>query len=231
MKTPDSVGQQKRELNAEEHKIATSLESFQHLEPKDRVFLVLVWKGLKTATAVSLELGMPESVLRDLKERVEKAGMLFNEGPVLNIRIRGSRPGKICLVANNQKDLDLISHFWSRPDYGNHERDPEIYWEMGRMSGLPQTAIEAYDKIYPKTVGAYRDRIKPQVLMVSEDEKIERLKDEPDLIPFATLFYMSRVNFNSEIEIVRKWAEEIKKITPALYRLFINDFIKYRDRI
>ena len=42
MKTPDSVGQQKRELNAEEHKIATSLESFQHLEPKDRVFLVLV---------------------------------------------------------------------------------------------------------------------------------------------------------------------------------------------
>lgn len=216
-----------RKITPEEKKIAMSLETLQYLEPKDKVFIVLVWRGLKTASPVSLPPGVPQKVVDELRQKVEKADMFFQEGPIITKREYGLREGRICYVANNQKDLKLILELWS----GNKEIDPKVYKEIGRMSGYPNTAIEAYGQLWQKIEDSPENRIQPQILMVSEDEKIEKLKKEPELIPFAVLFYMSRANFESELEIVRKWAKEVKLVTPALYMSFINDFKKFRDRI
>jgi hypothetical protein len=149
--------------------------------------------------------------------------MFFQEGGVLSEPQYGLRKGKICFVANNKPDLDLIVQLWS----SDHERDPKTLKELGRMSGYPQTAIDAFGKIFKKDE-AVESKIRPQILMLSEREKIERLRDEPDLIPFATLFYMSREHFDTELKTVRRWAETIKSITPVLYQSFLYSF-KSRD--
>jgi len=203
--------QSKKELSPEEKKIATSLESFQNLEIKDRIFLVLVWRKLKTASAISLEDGVSVAVMGDLEKRIKKAGLFFKktdkivgENEMLGLRLGGN----ICFVANNPEDLNSISKLW----FGDQEKDPGIYRELGRMSGYPPTAID------------------PQILTISETEKIEKLKKEPNLIPFAVLFYMSKEHFENELETVRKWAEEIKLVTPALYQLFLRDFQSRRKK-
>ena len=235
MKNHIEQEQQKRELSPEEHKVAMSLETISSLEKKDKVFIVLVWKGLKTATAVSFEPGAPESEMSDLEKRVQKAGLLFKktdhiiteEMYMVKQEARGLRPGRVCFVANNQKDLDLISELW----FGDHDNDPKVYKEMGRMSGFPQTAIDLYDK-FTRLPDPEKEEVKKEIAL-SEREKSELFQTEPDLIPLAFTFYMSKVKegkrvsfLESELETVRKWTKKIESVTPALYREFTDFFYR-----
>ena len=227
--------QEKEVLSQEEKKIAMSLETISCLEKKDKVFLVLVWRGLKTATAISLEPGAPESVARDLEKRVKEAGLFFKKTDhiiteemfMVKQKARGLRPGKICFVANNQKDLDLISELWFR----DHDKDSEVYKELGRMSGFPQTAIDLYDK-FARLSDSEKESVKKEITL-SEIEKSKLLQTEPGLIPLSWTLYMSKVRkgekvyfLESELETVRKWMREIKYVTPALYREFTHIFYK-----
>ena len=205
-----------QEISPAEKKIAISLESFPHLEFKDRVFLVLVWKGFKTASAISLELGFLDD--NDLEERVKKASLFLKPDRIIDEEMYGLKPGKVYFIANNQQDLDLISEKW----FGNQIDDPNVYREIGRMSGFPQTAKDAYDTVFSSPESDRKGKEKE--LFISEDEKRELLKLEPDLLPFAFLLYMSRENFQTELETVRKWAKTIRFFTPALYGAFISDF-------
>lgn len=225
MKNPIESGKLKKELSPKEKKIAMSLESFRYLEPKDKVFLVLVWRGLKTASAVSFQAGAPEKTLLDLQERVEKAGLLFKKTDHIiteemgKEEARGLRPGKVCFVAKDEKDLDLISKLW----FGDHDKDPEVYKEIGRMSGFPQTAINVYDK-FTRLPDPEKDKTRVDLTVSEREKRNLLLKTEPRLIPFSFLFYMSKENWKSELETVRRWAEEIKLVTPALYGEFTNLF-------
>lgn len=224
----------KKELTPEEKKIAMSLETISCLGKKDKVFLVLVWRNLKTASAISLEAGVPESVVRDLEKRIKEAGLFFKKTDHIikeGEEMFGLKNGRICFVANNQKDLDLMSELW----FGDHHRDEKVYKEIGRMSSYPQTAIDTYEKImtdiFNKGNIPTREKSLMKELILSEAEKIDLLKKEPNLFPFARLFYMSKAHWKSEIEIVRKWAEEIKLATPALYQSFIEDFKRSENAV
>lgn len=210
----------KKELSPAEKKIAMSLESFRYLDIRDKISLVLIWRGFKTASAISLD---PSEPNQDLQKIVENAGLLFKptdyELKELN---RGLRKGRVCFVANNEPDLNAISDLWFKDD-----EKPEVSTELGRMSGFPETAISSHNKLMSFPL-ADRDNVKEskESPVLSEKEKIDWLKNkkDQDLIPFAFLFHMSKPRIDNEIEAVRKWVEELKTITPSLYTGFIVDF-------
>ena len=236
MKPSIESGKPKKEgLSPKEKEIAMSLETISCLEKKDKVFLVLVWKGLKTATAISLEPGVPESVARDLEKRVKETGLLFKKTDhiiaeemfMVKQKARGLRPGRVCFVANNQKDFDLISELW----FGDHDKDQKVYRELGRMSGFPQTAIDIYQKISQAEIFKLSEEEQEKAMgnyVFSEREKRDFLfkENEPRVVPFSWLFYMSKENWKSEMATPRKWAKEIESTTPTLYEEFTGLFYR-----
>src|SRR3989344_4438843 len=180
--SPSQVPKVRIELTPEEKEIARSLESFPYLEMKDRVFLMLVWRKLKIASPVSIQPNAPNSALQDFKNMIQKAGLLSKPDRVIYENMRGLRPGQICFVADNQQDLNSISQLW----FGDHEKDPEVYKEIGRMSGFPTTAIETYGK-FSGISEPERGALMGQLLLTEEEKK----KLFPaELYYFSSFFYM-----------------------------------------
>jgi hypothetical protein len=210
---PPQPGVPERQLTAREKEIANSIESFPFLEIKDRIFLLLIWRGLKTASPVSLQPNVANEVVEDLRHRVQGAGLLFKVGPVSYEAFRGLRPGLICFVASNSDDLNLISELWS----GDHINDPRVYKEIGRMSGLPKTAIDTYDEFIRKPEPEREKLFKKLTVPVEEKEKF------PELLPFSRLFFMSKAHRQAEEAVVQKWVDEIKLVVPNLYQLYVEE--------
>jgi hypothetical protein len=188
---------------------------------RDKIFLVLVWRGLKKASALSLDI-LSKKDETALMEKIKKAGLSFlKTQKMIEGEDRGLRLwGTLCFVADNQKDLDSISDLWSRKDKNNLEIDRRL----GYFSGYPSTAIDAYIKLMnlPKS-----ERIDAEkTIIISPKEKIDLLKSEPDLIPFSLLFHMSREHWKSELETVRKWSQELELVTRGLRAEFIDNFKK-----
>ena len=216
-----------KELTPLEKEIAESLENFEYLETKDKVFLLLVWRGLKKASPVSVEINAPESAVGDLEKITKKAGLFFKRGPVITKKERGLREGTVCFVANSQKDLDLMSDLWFR----DHDNDPGVYKELGRMSGFPQTAIDTYDKISKAGIFRLPGDQKKKALedyTITEKGKRDFLKSEPGVIPFSWIFYMSKENekYEVEMETARRWAEEVESVSKSIYKKFTAVFYR-----
>ena len=77
MKNNIEGGKPEKKLSPEEKEIARSLENFPFLLKKDKVFLVLVWRGLKTASSVSILSDAPASAVDDLRKIMEKRKIIF----------------------------------------------------------------------------------------------------------------------------------------------------------
>ncbi len=211
----------KRDLRAKYIEKTMPLETFSSLEPKDRMFLILIWRKLKSASPVSLQGGIEKS--KELEKILKAADLLFKKGPVTTEEKNGLKAGQVYFVANNEADLNLISERW----FGDHKRDPDVYEEIGRMSGFPKTARDAYDAFSnPKYSAEQRSNALKKVY--SEQDKIKLLKErnQLELFPFARLFYMSKKNWDTELETVRKWASELKTLASSAYTEFIVDFNK-----
>ncbi|MEK7539114.1 MAG: hypothetical protein AAB595_00515 [Patescibacteria group bacterium] len=132
MKNNIESGQLEKKISSKELKELRAmrwLENFRHLEPKDKVFLVLVWRKLKGASAISLEGGVPTKILNELKTKIQEAGMLFKEGGLIDEETQGLRKGKVCLVANNKEDLNLISNLWSGDHVQREEAEKDLFSE------------------------------------------------------------------------------------------------------
>ena len=227
MKNPDS-GQPKKGKSIEEiKKITRSLEKIPLLKVRDKIFLVLILTGSKKASDVYISAGASAGEIKELEAEIKRAGLVFKLTD-RTIEDKDNRliSKRVCLVAVNQKDLDLFSEKW----FGDQINDPTAYKKIGEMSGFPQTAIDAYDAFSnPELSQAERDESRN--LIYSEAEKIEKLKNEPEVIPFATLFYMSKAHFDSEVETARKWAKEINAASPILLNMFISEYKSENKKI
>jgi hypothetical protein len=196
-------------LTLQEKEVAKSLESVPLLTPRDKVFLILIWRKLKTASPVSVPSDASSESIVDLEERIKKAGLFCNFSKNVSRGELGVSPGRILFVANNENDLNLISQLW----FGRHLKDPQVYKEVGRMSGFPKTAIETYDQ-FVKLRGPARKE-----LVLSREEQEELIPKE--LLPFSEFFYLSKAHFKTEIEVVRRWVEELKLVTPEVYKEYL----------
>jgi hypothetical protein len=223
--TLSNKAERKVGLTSEEKKIAKSLETLSMLSVRDRIFLVLIWRKFKTASPISISVDTLESTVQELKEKIEKAGLLFKDIGMNEELMQKCQRGGMGYVryfmANNQNDLDSISEKW----FGGLFTDPDVYKEIGRMSGYPQTAIDNFDK-FTRLSDEEKFELKKKSTLTHEEKKAlvsEKYSNTPDLYYFSTFFYMSREHAEAEMEVCRQWMEEIKLVTPNLYREFIDD--------
>ena len=205
---------QSRELKPGERETAHSLESLP-LIPRDKIFLLLVWRGLKTASPVFLPIDYNQEMVKDLQEKVMKAGLFLKPDQTIS-REKRPRSDRIYFIANNQKDLKLISKLW----FGDHFNNPKVYREIGRMSGFPKTAIETFNKF--THLDGPGKTITQQKLVLSVEEKKKLIP--PELFHFSLFFYMSRASWQTELQTIKKWADEIKLVAPTLQEAYVHQF-------
>ncbi len=205
----------KKELTPEEKEIARSLETLPSLDIRAEIDLILVWRNLKSASQLFFPAGTTDANMVKIKERIEKAGLFFIDDGVILDKMYGNGLVRLCFIANNEKDLYLFAELW----FGDHIADSLVYKEIGRMSGFPQSAIDTYDKFIMLS-GKERDAAKEE-LTLSENEKKDLFP--ADLYRLSLFFYMSRAHWQTELETVRTWVEELKRVTPSLYQRFIEE--------
>ncbi|HLC71233.1 MAG TPA: hypothetical protein VJI32_04445 [Candidatus Nanoarchaeia archaeon] len=92
------------------------------------------------------------------------------------------------------------------------ENDDRTY---GELSGFPATAIEAYVVNERLPEGA------PSLIM-SREELPDEIRKQ-DFMAFAE-FMFSREHWKDEIEIARRWSEEIKRVDPDLYARMVESY-------
>jgi hypothetical protein len=186
-----------------------SLESIS-TDWRIRFNLILTFFRQKTATDLLLDIEILEEEIERIRKIIEKANLLFKDmGRGLDNIYKTERGKRVCYVAINQEDLDLISSPNNRGDR-----------EMGRMSGFPQSAIDAFVSLMNKPDSITTD-IWKQRHALSPEEKRERFSDEE--YAFSTFFMMSRANWQEELETVRRWVKIIKQADFNLYQEIINE--------
>ncbi|HTE48492.1 MAG TPA: hypothetical protein VK675_01130 [Candidatus Paceibacterota bacterium] len=194
--------QTKRKLSLEEKRIVKSFENIPFERLVDRARLILVWRKLKQATDFVFNTPVDDLQLKNIKSIIEKAGLFFK------CEVKEGESRQACFVADNQNDLELVLKLWSSTTL--YDRDVQF----GRLFGFPQTAIEAYDK---NSVDSKAGKKSKYLLTLDEmDEKVPK-----DLIPYCLLM-LSRANWEQELKTVKRWADEIKLVDPALYKAISN---------
>ncbi len=197
----------REKLTEKEKETLTSFKTILQPWPwgnqRDKVDLLLVWRGLKSATQISLDPEISTDDLKKTEEVIKNAGLFFKDsGVVEKFNIGGRR---LCFVANNPKDLELVSQI-------SKESSKESYSEMGRMSGFPKSAIENFIQFNESDENEESDQSK---FFLTDEEKQSKIPAE--IRKFAQL-KLSRKNWKNELETIRRWAEEIKLVDPELYR-------------
>ncbi len=206
----------KRELTPQEKNIAYSLESLPTFSIRGKMDLMLVWRKLKSASQLYLHADLSDREFQDIKNKIQKAGLFFIDKGIDTNVPEGAEPTRLCFVANNNEDLELISKIW----FGDHFSDPKVYKEIGRMSGFPQTAIDTYYQIAQMQKDE-KEKVR-QELVLSEEEKYKLLPRE--VYPFSLSFFMSKKHWQKEMEIPKKWSEEIALTAPTLYQDYMKAF-------
>lgn len=206
---------QKIEITSEQKEIIKSFESLP-LEWHPKMNLILTFLGQKTASDVMFSRDIKEEDFNTAVDVIKKAGLLFMDNSITEDAVRKSKTGlRVCFVANNSRDLDIISKVQSGP-----ADDPAVYLEMGRMSGYPRTAIDVFDQICKEKNAEKSQEIK-KVLSLSPAEKRAMFSDED--YAFSSFIIMSREHWKEEIAVCRIWASMIKSSNPELYQKIIKE--------
>jgi len=200
----------KRELSQEEKETLASFKTILQPWPwgnqKDKIDLLLVWRGLKSATQINLDPKISDTDLKKMEEVIKNAGLFFKDsGITQDPQKYGSHVGRVCYVANNQEDLDLIS---GAKKLSTLKADSE----MGRMSGFPKSAIENFIQ-FNKNNDNNDANSQKNFYLTDEEREI----NIPKKLNKIASFKLSRKNWKEELETARRWAKEIKFIAPELY--------------
>lgn len=115
-------------------------------------------------------------------------------------RVKGEYTSLEILIGNTEERLESLKN----------ARENNNTEALGLAIGFPKTAVEAFVKIKRELLFDLPEEIKNQ-----------------DYMTFSG-FTFSKENWQEESETVKKWAEEIKKISPNLYN---ETILEYHKRI
>ncbi len=192
-----------------------TIESFETLPInwRSEFNLVLAFKKYKSAVEVFFQPDISESKLEEARRIIEASGLFFKDMGVREDETYNTGSRRICFAAVTAKDLNLISELW----FGDHNNDPKVYKELGRMSGFPPSAIELFHHIHSED-DEDKQKKDSEEYAVSVEEK----KSLPaDLYAFSSFFMMSKKHMREGLEVARRWAEIIKAASPDLYQQVI----------
>jgi hypothetical protein len=184
-------------LSEEEKLITESIESLP-LGDFDKADLILILQGLKEAT----DFRIPSEKYQTFCETLKKLNLeiAIDESQDEGDEIVG------VYVAKTKETAEKCRAAWSNFDDN----------ELGRLSGYPKSAIEAYAQIKKLTGSSGVVINMLDKLFINISELPETLKQE-DFLAFVH-FRLSRAHFSEELETVKHWAEIIQKQDPALYK-------------
>jgi len=214
-----SPGNEKNEISLEERRV---IEGIEKLKTSDhtKATIMLIWKGLKPAA----EFDFADYDTEDESDRQEQtlaAEKLFADLKLFSHKIQEQKdvlryeangkdptPGKFYrdsyYLAKNSNDLEyLVDHF-------GKEENSEITEKLGTILGYPSSAIDAWNT---------EDR--SVTILDTELEQPELFaRDE---MAFAE-FRFSKSNWQKEFEVVKKWADEVKRLDPLLYGRIVSQY-------
>lgn len=182
---------------------------------------LLVLKGLKPAT--ELIFGVQWETDEDPKKfSEEEVGRTIETIKSLGLDV--TDPIRETEPASKEEDyetigFDQIRVFISR-DQGISKELEQAYIEenderYGQLSGFPNTAIEAYIKA---------EEGKDTLMEISDFP--EEIRKEEFMAFVVHGYKLSKESWRDEIEVGRKWAEEIKRLHPELYRSVVSTYLK-----
>jgi len=219
--------QKEKELTKEERELIKEIEKLPGLDFSEKTDLILVWRKLKPATNLNLILKhwesgeqKPELSSEVEKEQVEKIESLFSslgiffelgekekeEPRALELDDNkeqkvGGYELQVFYIASKQEDAKKLADAWQDQLRRNTE--------LGYLFGFPKSPTEAFQKF-------------DMDLLVNKEELPEDIKKE-DFMAFAE-FKLSKANWQQEIRTAKRWAEEIKKISPELYNKKVQSY-------
>lgn len=167
----------------------------------ERLNLVMAWQGLVPTANFIISATNPPRTEKEQNELCLKVEKLFTDLG-LKFKEKTDYPGReggrrFYQVAKSEEILnEFIGIDFS--DRKNSER-------IGLMFGVPQTAAAAYAK---GTKFLIRDEDMPAKIRAEEYMTFSK-------------FWFSREHWQEELETVKKWAREIKRINPALYERLV----------
>jgi hypothetical protein len=206
------------------------------IDDKNKIDLILVWRKIKPATEVDLTLKSwyrdrktidlspkeQKSLFENIKNLLGNLNLFFIEGNLFHNEIfgvekeekdllLGDTEKKRFYVASTKENAQKLYEAWNEKD------EEKSCVELGRLFGFPESAIEAY-KRYIKTYW------KEGGIILDRNKLPEEIKNQ-DSMAFAE-FQLSQDNWQNELVVSKKWAEEIKKVDPALYDRTIEKYKK-----
>lgn len=207
------------ELTEAEREVVEKIEKLP-CPDNEKTDLLLIWRGLKSATDIEYgkdwypeekPITLTQEEIDQLTNAIRHAGFYatepvhedqkaerITEGPHAPYVIPGKDQIRI-FVASDQKTAERLQ-------IAHGSGDARTY---GKLSGYPQTAIEAFVEAAKRGEEGWRE------LLVYRDELPDEVKNQ-DFLAFAE-FKLSKAHWQDELKTVKKWAEEIQRINPALY--------------
>lgn len=180
------------------------IEKVERLDCYDseKVDLLLVYKGLKRASEVTLLKYFEEKTPEEQREKARKEFISICDDMQLvweqfQNTIEGYEDTINFFVAKTRADLTAISS----ADY----KDNENSLDTGLILGYPRTAVEAYV------------RGQENLIPIAEiGQFIPEELSKKDFMAFVT-FRLSKEHWREELETAKSFADCIQKIDPALY--------------
>ncbi|MEA3453139.1 MAG: hypothetical protein U9Q96_02265 [Patescibacteria group bacterium] len=197
------------------------------IAPYEKMELILVKAGLKSATSIELAsdtwreqeeskkvdrkrqqdieraLGEEGYAYKSSDPEIEKITVVEDDIPEEKIKpedeIFEEREKIVIEIARNQEEL----REYLKTIEGGSDK------ELGKMYGFPESAIEAY----------LRSEDDPGIVMSRKNLPEDIRKQEWSL--FAT-FMMSKDKWEEELEVVKQWSETVNRISPEIYKEYIE---------
>jgi hypothetical protein len=217
---------EKKELHAENELGEISLEEreiverIEKLKTRDftKAIIMLVWKGLKPAAEFDFARYYNENDKTRL-EQTEEIEKIFTDLGILYHRIKEEKdtihldregnetPGKSYwdrfYIARDKDDLQYII------DYFGKENSKEIMGKMGQVFGYPISAVNAWNS-----------ENKRETILPWDYSKEPCNRDEMAFRQFR----LSKANWKEEFELVKTWANEIKRLSPSIYKSIVQTY-------
>jgi|GEM_PF-2392124 hypothetical protein len=232
-----------------EKRFIESVEFFlSDIGPDQSSDLLLVYSGKRRATAISLrrfeityEVGGLEleseerqaelyrqlvkqaldgeeaEKIEKVVQRIELSGMsVCLADPDITIQDGRCFYRPQVIIAKDKETMIQLRDAWNRQE---KSRDNEIL--IGLLLGYPRTAVEAFASVSGKTFEEQE-----RVLMDSKEILDEYYDD--NTMAFGRIRY-SRTHWKEELQQVREWKNEIKRMSPKIYKAVVDDFHDERE--
>lgn len=227
-------------LNEREKELARNIEGCQGISAEDKGVLILAWRGLKPAT--ELEVGTKqwyegekipqttkeeedaldrevEELLAPLHLAVAKGERIITK-PTLTEQERKegiravNQESKFFYVGARKEDVQRLAEILEAPARDDDKADAG---EIGRLYGFPESAVVAYEQFV---------RSGSEEMLIDRSELPEDLLKQ-DVMAFAQ-FVLSKAHWREELETAKRWAEEVKRVSPSIYDSIVRAY--RRDR-